>query len=444
MEQALFWAIEWPENEAQVPDYVSYLAKHASDLDAEGRAQVRGSLDPALHPIFDTWVRIQDERATESGGRARKMRAQEAFNRLQANEDSKRMQQELLAAERGHVASRILTYSQLKDLPRPRPLIWNVCYSGAVGVVLGDSQTGKTWVMLSIAAAVARGMFWPAAPKDPLITPPDPMPVLYVAAEDGGSIGARLENWERAHDVDLSAFVFHAHPSAINLLDDVQIDELCEAVREQGYRLVIFDTVAASLGGEEEGNPQFSKVVQNMRKVIAATDGQGSVFLVHHFGKDKTKGGRGGSSLFNDSDIVWELTGTLDAMLMKCAKWKADSVRRPFHLRLDRSDETKVHVVQADTSSSSVNVTATTDPYVIIEQHIVKAVTEFADENQGYGPSGNTIAGYLRSKNVQFRETNFRDALALMSSDGRLIKHKGSRNAVLYRLPPEQKKLPNR
>jgi hypothetical protein len=198
--------------------------------------------------------------------------------------------------------------------------------------------------------------------------------------------------------------------------------------------------VAASLGGEEEGNPQFSKMVQNMRKIVAATNGEGSVFLVHHFGKDKTKGARGGSSLFNDADIVWELTGTLDSMEMKCTKWKADSIRRPWHLRLNRADKDAVHIMATDAPSGE-SIGVHTDPQKILEEQIFKAVTEFGRENQGYGPSGTTIAGYLRAKNVSFTEVVFRQKLAIMVSEGKLIRKDGPRNAQLYRLPPVQDAL---
>lgn len=421
-------------------DSLSFLADHATSLDDKGRARVRDSLHESQLTEYLGFLAVYDEREDREGGRLRERAADEAHQRLVANLDAKRRQQELEAAERGHVSSRIKSYAELKAMARPTPLIPNVLYSGAVGIMLGDSQVGKTWVLLSIAAAAAHGAHWPVAPADPTIKPPAQLKVLYVAAEDGGSIGARLECWERAHDRDLTTVTFDSHPYAINLLDDVQIDELCEAVMGNGYRLVIFDTIAASLGGEEEGNPQFSKAVQNMRKVIAAMNGEGSVLLAHHFGKDKTKGARGGSSLFNDSDIVWELDGSLDLMQMTCKKWKADSVRRPWHLHLNRAVKDAVHIA-ATQAPSSGSLSALTDKLSIMEDYIFKAVTEFGSENQGYGPSGSSIGGYLTKSKIPYREKDFREMLSLMVSDGRLMARKGPRNSQFYRFPPVQEGL---
>lgn len=420
---------------------ISATARYASGLRGPARDEVRSTIPASLVGKYDSYLAIHDDRAESEGGQKQALLDEDAYGRLTARENAARRKLEESAQERGHVRSRIITYEELKNLPRPKPLVWNVVYSGAVGVILGDSQTGKTWVMLSIAAAAASGMQWPVPSADQSLAKPSPIPVLYVAAEDGGSIGARLEHWERAHGANLGAYTFHSHPSSIDLLDSVQIDELCEAIQEKGYRLVIFDTVAASLGGEEEGNPQFSKVVQHMRKVVKAMNGEGAAFLVHHFGKDKTKGGRGGSSLFNDSDVVWELDGTLDSMTMRCKKWKADSVRAPWFLRLDREDSNAVHITSTNAPSAGV-AGVPTDKHAMLVENIHKAVKTFAADNQGYGPSGSTIAGYLRKNNVQFTETHYRDALAIMVSDGELIMKKAPRNSRLYRLPPTQDGLP--
>lgn len=356
---------------------------------------------------------------------------------LKVRDAAARRKAESDAEARGHVATRILDYQQLSTLPKPTPLIWNVAYTGSVGVMLADSQQGKTWVMLSVAASAASGLHWPVWRQYPK---PAPMPVLYVAAEDGGSIGARLAMWEKAKNENLSERTFHAHPSAINVLDVVQIEELCEAIKERGYRFIVIDTIAASLGGEDEGNAEFSRLVKHMRMLVTAMDGQGSVFLVHHFGKDRSKGARGGSALYNDVDIVWELDGmSLDDITMKCTKWKSDSLRKPWSLKLDRT-EGALHITANDqTGSVSIGYTEQLDK--VLTDNILKIISERCKENQGFGPSGNVILESLRHKGVKFRTADLKPRLDYLVAEREICSQTGKRGATLYRPAPVQESV---
>lgn len=356
------------------------------------------------------------------------------YENLVARESATRRKQEADAEKRGHVSSRILTYEELRSLPKPTPLIWNVAYTGSVGVMLGNSQHGKTWVMLSIAAAAATGLHWPVWRDYPK---PSPIGVLYVAAEDGGSIGSRLEDWERAKGERLAERAFHIHPSAINVLDIVQIEELCEVIKDREYRFIVIDTISASLGGEDEGNAEFSRMVKHMRLLVAAMDGQGSVFLVHHYGKDKSKGARGGSALFNDSDIVWELDGdSLDDITMKCSKWKSDSVRKPWRLKLDRT-ENQLHITANDNGGSVTTTMADVKDRMLTE-HILKIITERQAENQGFGPSRNVIMESLRHREVHFRTAELKPRLDYLVAEKTICKQGGARGATHYRMAPVQ------
>jgi AAA domain len=421
------------------PPFVSYLAQGCLNMPARYVEYVRESVPEEHRDNFNLFLKIATDREDKEREQSLAALTKDAHARLLANDGAKRLRQEDEAAQRGHVSTRILDYAQLLQLPSPQPLIWNVAYTGAVGIVLGDSQTGKTWVSLSFAASAACGRHWPAYRPYPR---PDPIGVLYVAAEDGGSIGKRLKMWESAHEESLAERIFHVHPSAIDVLDSVQIDELADTVRDRGYRLIVIDTVAASLGGEEEGNAEFSRMVRHMRLLVDAMNGLGSVFLVHHFGKDKTKGARGGSSLFNDADIVWELHGTLDEMEMKCAKWKSDSLRQPWFLHLERHDREAVHIAQrvptADSSAAVADSAFNTLTLAVVD--IVKAKGR---ENQGFGPTRNVIKTTLRANQITFRTADLSPHLEWMVSEGRLVLHKGPNRAQCYRLPTsyEQQKM---
>lgn len=363
--------------------------------------------------------------------------------KARAREAAKRLAAERAAAERGHLSGRILSYRQLQQLTPPAPLVPNVAYTGAVGVIGGDSQVGKSWVMLSIAAAAATGSVWPIGSK-PDAPRCNPVPVLYVAAEDGGSINKRLSMWEDATGLSLdddSGHVFHTHAASINLLDEVAIDEVCDVVAENGYRFIVFDTVAASLGGEEEGNPQFSKMVQHMRRIIKATQGQGSVFLVHHTGKDASKGLRGGSSLFADSDIVWLLDGDPGAIVMKNKKWKVDALRHPWRLRLSSNADEPTYLRRDDTSAS-VSVEAEDTKWIKLEAGIMQACRELSAVNRGFGPSGYGIREWLKDHNGTSSAGDVTSRLRAMVERRALHTSSGPRGATYYRVPGEQEQIP--
>ena len=360
----------------------------------------------------------------------------------QAREAAKLKRLEREAAERGHVRDRIKTWGEIKDYTPPTHLIQDVIYTGAVGVLLGDSQVGKTWVGVAIAASLATGSPWPGKPR--WEGDGTPSAALYVPAEDGGAVVQRFKLWAAAHgrSLDAEGIVLDIHPSAVQLLDSVQVAELAEVVRERGYRLIVFDTVSASLAGEEEGNAEFALMVKHCRDLVQATQGNGAVMLVHHFGKDKAKGARGGSSLFANVDVVWELDGKLDEITMKNTKWKVDEKRKPWRLFLDTSDRGKVHVA-VDRRPSSVDAAedAADSKYRALSNAIIKVVTERAKENQGFGPARGVIKDCVNEMGIKFRDVELSQRLERMAADRVLLMSKRGVQ-TRYRLPGVQEQLP--
>lgn len=364
--------------------------------------------------------------------------AKERVLNYEAAELARRMVAEKAALERGPLSSRVLNRAGLRNLELPKHLMRDVLYTGSVAVFLGDSQVGKSWVLQAMACCAVSGLTWPQM----VTNSKGKLPVLYIAAEDGGSIEWRFRHWENSHGRSLDDTPIHVLAEPVNLLDDVVIDELCEFIGEHQVRLVIIDTVSATFGGEEETNENFARMVRNCRRISAAMapHGGGSTALAHHFGKDKEKGGRGGSSLFNDADIVWSLTGTIDDIRMECKKWKVDEKRRPIHLRLNRDDREAVHLVEHRPAGGSVNDSEPPESVAMAEA-IVEAITHMRDQNQGYGPNTRAILGRIRERGGQFRTQALTEQLEVMSATMRLIMHNGPRGSKMYRLPPVQEQL---
>jgi hypothetical protein len=96
---------------------------------------------------------------------------------------------------------------------------------------------------------------------------------------------------------------------SINLLNSIEVKALLHELRaiaaEVGFpvALVIFDTLSRSIPGGDENRSE------DMTRVIAAADAirdelAATTLIVHHSGKDSTRGARGHSSLFAAADTV--------------------------------------------------------------------------------------------------------------------------------------------
>jgi hypothetical protein len=146
--------------------------------------------------------------------------------------------------------------------------------------------------------------------------------VVYVALEGGGSIKHRLEAWE-AENSDVS--------NVLTVLDHVTLNNLDHAAAlahavssqcEQGA-VVFIDTLAQAIPGADENSGKDMGLALEASKHIAASVG-GLVVLVHHTGKDKSKGLRGHSSVHAalDAAIVVERSAMTDLRSWKVSKMK--------------------------------------------------------------------------------------------------------------------------
>lgn len=175
---------------------------------------------------------------------------------------------------------------------------------GRLNVIFGPAGDGKTFFTLDLAGHIAAGMPWRGRRVHRGL-------VAYIAAEAGRSILRRFSAWRDHH---LSDSREDRAPLAIitqaaNLLNALEVEELLgelRAIAEEvrlPLALVIFDTLSRSIPGGDENS------AEDMTRVIAAADAirdelGAAVAIVHHSGKDATKGARGHSSLFAAADTV--------------------------------------------------------------------------------------------------------------------------------------------
>ncbi|WP_287875958.1 AAA family ATPase, partial [Acidovorax sp.] len=81
----------------------------------------------------------------------------------------------------------------------PDELVEGVLTAGDGSVLYGDSNSGKTFFVIDMAAAVARGARWMGRNTEPGL-------VLYLAAESPASVRGRLQAYQRHHGVRVPNF----------------------------------------------------------------------------------------------------------------------------------------------------------------------------------------------------------------------------------------------
>jgi len=209
----------------------------------------------------------------------------------------------------GYSASDILPFSWFDGVEPATDVadfVEGLLTDGAMSVVYGESNTGRTFVASDIAMRTALGWSW----QDREI---EPGGVLYLAAEGGHGIRNRIAAFRHHHGVEGSP-PFAVVPASVNLRDaESDTDRIIRTANAMHQatgsrvRLVVVDTLARALaGGEENSSQDMGAVVQAVDRIRQETGAH--VMLIHHSGKDTAKGARGHSSLRAATDTEIEVS----------------------------------------------------------------------------------------------------------------------------------------
>ncbi len=214
-------------------------------------------------------------------------------------------------------ALRVYSISELMALPPQTWLVKGVIPQTGMGIVYGDSGSGKTFITIDLALSIARGLSWQACRVKQATG------VLYVSAEGGGAMGARLQAYAKHHDTDLSALPFGVVTVSLNLRggDDQKVIDGCNEMRSRGVPigLIVLDTLNRTMGGGDENSSQdMGAYLDAVSRIVEKTGT--FVLVVHHSGKDAKKGARGHSSLRAAVDTELEVKAEGDAQILKVTK----------------------------------------------------------------------------------------------------------------------------
>lgn len=183
--------------------------------------------------------------------------------------------------------------------PQPEWLVKGLVPKAGLGMVYGASGAGKSFFVLDLACSIARGIQW----RDRKVKRGN---VLYVCAEGAGGFRSRGKAYVLHNQVDLSASLFMI-PAAPNFLSATDPNEVIDEARRIDASLVVVDTLAqVTPGGDENSAAEMGKALEQCRRIYETTGA--TVLLVHHAGKDASRGARGWSGIRAAADFEIEVT----------------------------------------------------------------------------------------------------------------------------------------
>ena len=175
----------------------------------------------------------------------------------------------------------------------PDELIEGLLVKGTATLLYGDSNSGKTFYALALAASVAEG-------KAAFGRQVEQSGVLYLASESPASITLRLQAIKKHHGYKLDRLAIVKKPLRFGSTD-ADADNIIALATEQRERLgsvglIVADTLSRMADGcEENSSTAMTGVMTRFERVAEETGA--AVLIIHHNGKDSTKGARGSGAI---------------------------------------------------------------------------------------------------------------------------------------------------
>lgn len=207
-----------------------------------------------------------------------------------------------------------------------KPLEWRlkgIFPRVGIGAIFGPSGSGKSFLAIDLGIRVAAGIDWYGRKTVPA-------PVTYVMLEGEAGLRNRIAAWEKFYSTEISSN-FAGLPEPFAFSEECDVNDLAAALPRGG--VVIIDTLnRAAPGKDENSSKDMGEVLNGTKRLQQLTEGL--VLVVHHTGKDVSKGMRGHSSLHAALDGAIEVKRNGLARSWGAAKVKDgdDNIEVPFKL----------------------------------------------------------------------------------------------------------------
>ncbi len=237
------------------------------------------------------------------------------FTRIADDDDAPTPIQDVDSTDAPRIRFGVEDAHRFADAPLPSWIIKDVLPQGELAVLFGESGSGKSFMALDMGAAIARGVPW----RD---KPVKQGRVVYVAAEGAGGFRKRLKAYAHQHGIALNDMRIGVIAGAPNLREKADALDIAKAIKAWGGAdLVIVDTFAQAMAGANENSGEdVGRALQHCKGIHTATGAP--IMLVHHSGKDSSRGARGWSGLRAAADVELEVCRVNDARSVSITKQK--------------------------------------------------------------------------------------------------------------------------
>ncbi|WP_399697543.1 AAA family ATPase [Xenophilus sp.] len=229
---------------------------------------------------------------------------------------------------------RFLSIDELEALPPPRWLVPGVLVEGSLAAIYGAPESGKSFLAVDMSMAVAGGLDWHGRPVER-------GGVLYVAAEGAPGLGKRVRAWKLEHGAQGQQFDFRLMRDELNLAAerDGGVRAFVQAVADElgPLKLVVIDTLNQTAAGADENSAKdMGRYIASMKRLRDETGA--AVVVVHHSGKDVSKGMRGSTAILGAMDTTVEVDRDKDrrAITVTVQKQKDAERETPMRFNLEK------------------------------------------------------------------------------------------------------------
>ncbi len=198
------------------------------------------------------------------------------------------------------------TYWDWDDLENVKVeyVLQDLLYKGSMNGLVGRSQIGKTFLLVSLLGSMALGIDWMGLKTEK-------QKVMFIAGEGTGGIASRFRDWARAYGHDWEAIKENIRViTDVDLYFDLSVEQLQGiAMNKFEPDLIVFDTLSANASIENENDAaNMAELLANAKSVHP----EAIVMFAHH-PSNATKNlpnpqPRGSSVFYSNADNVMTIT----------------------------------------------------------------------------------------------------------------------------------------
>ena len=193
------------------------------------------------------------------------------------------------------------------ELRERKPIEWLISrhlISKGVMFMYGASQAGKTFLAVDMALSLALKDEWlgMAIKRN--------TPVRYTAFEDYSGVAMRVDGWLTYYGYSESdvgdKFLLGGEGSSLIITKEESVENFIRELGDFKRGIIFIDTLNKVGGGEDENsNGRMGLAISHAERIAYATDSL--VIIVHHTGKDTSKGMRGATATHGGADLIYRV-----------------------------------------------------------------------------------------------------------------------------------------